>query len=78
VVGGGGMTAVDHLEIKDLERVNLQPGDVLIVRIGEDWGKQFIDVATKRLTELFPNNRVLLLGPDVTLEVVNDGHHDGS
>jgi protein involved in polysaccharide export with SLBB domain len=76
VVGGGGMTAVDHLEIKDLERVNLQPGDVLIVHIGEGWGKQFIEVANARLTALFPNNRVLLLGPDVTVEVVNDGHHD--
>jgi hypothetical protein len=67
------MTLAEELTIKDLERVQLKPGDVLVIHVGAWWDKAMFEWAQAEIDKLFPDNRCLIVGPDVSLEIVNDG-----
>lgn len=58
------------IEIEDVKRLHLNPGDVLVVKLPR--GGNYA-TAHDQLQELFPGNKVLIVHPDVEFEVLDQG-----
>lgn len=61
------------IELEDVKRLHVNPGDVLVVKLPR--GRDLHDVHDV-LQEMFPNNKVLIVQPDVEFEVVDQGAVD--
>lgn len=62
------------IAIEDLQRVQLEPGDVLIVRCSKEMTMEEIDWSQRFLGEVFPGNRVIVLDGRVeSINVVRPG-----
>jgi hypothetical protein len=63
------------LDIQDLRRVRLAPGDTLLVRSKERLTqhqlKQFREAVTPMMAQLFPNNKVLVVDSNVELAILS-------
>jgi len=58
------------IEIEDVKRLRLQPGDVLVVRMPVRVSQEAAAAIVDDLDGCFPDNRVVVLAPGVELEVV--------
>jgi hypothetical protein len=59
------------IDIEDVKRLHLQPGDTLVLRLADTWPDD--DTAaefSKHFTDAFPGHKVVILGPGADLEVV--------
>ncbi len=65
------MNENDTIQISDLERVTLKPGDVLVIRTQESLGRAQVERLRSEWRKLFPDNETaILVGGDVELFVV--------
>lgn len=64
---------MSDIKLKDVKRLRLNPGDSLVVRLGEELTEEDIQRAMDNLKEVFPDNKILILGRDYELEVLEDG-----
>ena len=66
------------IEVEELRKVRLEPGDVVVLRVSDD-----IDAATAHacldvLRQVFPDNRSVILQPGQDLEVVTSTNNSGA
>lgn len=60
----------DGLPIRDIQRVRLEPGDVLVVRYDCIITVEAHDRIKRQLSGAFPNNRVLVFDSNPQLSVI--------
>ena len=63
----------DLIEIKDIQRVKLEPGDVLVVRYERPMSIEMAQRIKDRIRRVFPNNDVLVFDRNPTLSVIEAG-----
>ena len=63
------------IDITELNVIDLKPGQVLVATMN-DQNYQLMSDTQMRLTELFPNNEVIVKSKDLTFEVIS-GEDDG-
>jgi len=67
-------------DVVEVQRVNLQPGDVLMVTVkNDDLSQESVDMLRKQLQLVFPNNKVFVFAmgtsDDVQLSIVSQGEN---
>lgn len=63
--------------ICEVARINLQPNDVLVLDFKDTIPHQDnLQIISKSMREMFPNNRTLFLAGGVELKVINGGRED--
>lgn len=63
------------IDITELNVIDLKPGQVLVATMN-DQNYQLMSDTQMRLTELFPNNEVIVKSKDLNFEVIS-GEDDG-
>ena len=58
------------IELEDVRRLRLDPGDILVVRMPEHVTKEQVADVTELLKHHLPDHKVLAIGHDVDLGVV--------
>ena len=73
----GSVTDAERHEItlSDLQRVKLEPGDVLVLRVNGRLSAVMAEQLRAQVTACFPGHRALVLEQDAALAVVS-GHGD--
>lgn len=61
------------LDIKEVERLTLKPGDVLVVKVPSRLSPEARAGLRESLRALFPEHKCAILEEGMTLEVVNGG-----
>lgn len=57
--------------IKKIERISLNPEDVLVVNVESEKSMSNMDMIVDNLTKIFPNNKVIITtGDNVTFKVI--------
>lgn len=62
----------DRIEIEDIKRIHLNKGDVLKVKVGDIPAKN-CELFHKMLSDIFPNNEVLVVNSDIEFEIIEGG-----
>lgn len=55
----------EDITLEDVKRLRLQPGDVLVVRCREQVSQSVASAILRRVAEVFPENRVLVMDAPV-------------
>lgn len=58
------------VKIKEIEKINLKPGDVLLIKLIEEVSHSHADHVLKNMVKLFPNNKVVVFIGDVKFQAV--------
>ena len=61
-----------NIEIKDLKKVNLKPGEVLVVTVPGDtlWTQKAR--IKEQMKEFFPDNKIMIIDEGISLDVAGD------
>lgn len=58
------------MEIKNIEKINLDPGDILLVTMPEDCSGEDIVESKKLLRKLIPYNEVIFKPESISIKVI--------
>ena len=58
------------VKIKEVEKINLKPGDVLLIKLIEETSHSDASCILKNMVKLFPNNKVVVFIGDVKFQAV--------
>lgn len=61
---------MDKIELVDVARLSLNQGDTLIVRVERELSKDLNDRVVAHFHGIFPENKIVVLAPGMSLEVV--------
>lgn len=64
------VAALEHLEVQDVTRVALRPGDVIVLRTRRRASYEVCVRLMDQCRLIWPDNKVVVLDPDYDLEVV--------
>jgi hypothetical protein len=65
------------IELEDVRRLHLDPGDVLVVRLPHRPSPEEAWHLRERLADVFPGRKALILGPGADIEVLSDDPRSG-
>lgn len=70
--------AIEHNSITKIERLQLQPGDLIVIKSKYVLSAQAVDNLTKSVKEIFPNNehKVIALEEDMDIAVISGAASD--
>lgn len=57
-------------QLKDVKRLRLHPDDVIVLRVLQQVSREWIESTWVRLKDYFPDNRLVILGPEVDIGVI--------
>lgn len=58
------------MELKDVRRLNVKPGEAVVIRLAEEPTPEAWQAMVDDLTRVLPDVRFLVVGPSADLEVV--------
>ncbi len=58
------------IQIEDVKKLQLEPGDILVIRIPRQYAAPALERLRQRVCELIPDHKVLVLGSEVDLEIL--------
>lgn len=64
----------DKIEIEDIKRIHLNKGDVLKVKVDNNTSSRDCGVLYEMLSNIFPNNKILIVTGNIEFEVVEGGN----
>jgi hypothetical protein len=70
--------ALREADIQTVARCAVQPGDVLVVTVGDAIRASHIEQIVRVIKDLWPGHQVLVLAHDMTLDVIASGVVDES
>jgi hypothetical protein len=65
------MGVTEPLQLEDIKRLALQPGDVLVVRLPVIPSPEMVDSVRLQLEAALPGHKVFVLAPGIDLEVIS-------
>ena len=66
------------IEVEQLQKVRLEPGDVVVLRVSDDIDAAMAHAYSDILRQVFPDNRSVILQPGQDLEVVTSTNNSGA
>ncbi len=64
----------EPITIEDVKRLDVHPGDVLLVTLPHAMNAQMADAARAQFAAALPGVKVILKAPDIAVEVVSAEH----
>lgn len=62
----------DGIEIAEINKIALNPGDVIVAKMDVDTGEAIKAGVLGELRRVFPDNEVILLSKEIGLEVIGE------